>query len=168
MVNYPVSFNDADGIQEPEGDSRCKDETDSEDEGDFAFSINEDGDKSYQHEHCPPKRRVKTTHEVVNFSAYEVAQAFSHFSYVFSWEKRLICDIQGVHDAQTNQMRISDPAVHYYNRRKEYRKGVHGRADLGYTGIRRFFLTHECSELCKLVIHGLRTTSCLDRSEKEK
>jgi hypothetical protein len=118
------------------------------------LSIHDDGAK------CSPGM-AKTLQ--VCFSAYTVAQAFSHFTYVIiSWEKRWICDIQGVDDAQTNRMLISDPAVHYYNRRKEYRKSVDERADLGYTGISRFFLTHECSELCKLVIHGLRTTSCND------
>lgn len=167
MVSDPASFDDADGVVESQEDSRSKKESDSEDEGDFAFSM-DDGDNRSHHENCRPKKRAKTGHHLVHFSAYEVAQAFSHFSYVMSWEKRLICDIQGVHDAQTNRMLISDPAVHYYNRKKEYRKGVHGRADLGYTGIRRFFLTHECSELCNLVIHGLRPVSCMDRSEKKK
>ena len=97
--------------------------------------------------------------EKAQFNALEVAQAFSHFrvSYVASGEKRLICDLQGVHDPTINTLQISDPVVHYYNRRKEHRKCVHGRTDLGYRGIQTFFKHHECSELCKLVTTGFRT-----------
>jgi len=104
----------------------------------------------------------------ITFSAYEVAQAFSHFSYAISGRKRLICDIQGVHDKQANLMKISDPVVHYYNRRKEHRRCVHGHTDLGLEGMQKFFSTHECSELCKLVVHGLRTPSSVDRYRKKR
>jgi Alpha-kinase family len=160
----PPSIDDVNGTTEIEGESCSIKESDSEDEGEYSFSIDENGEKS-SIESLRPTTRTNTR---VRFSAYEVANAFSHFSYVVSWEKRLICDIQGVYDAPTNCMLISDPAVHYYNRKKEYRKNVHGRADLGYRGIKRFVLTHECSELCKLVIHGLRPVRCVGRSEKKR
>jgi len=104
----------------------------------------------------------------ITFSPFEVAQAFSHFSYVVSGKKRLVCDIQGVYDKRANLMRISDPVVHYYNRRKEHRRCVHGRTDLGWEGIDKFFSTHECSELCKLVVLGLRTPRSVDRYRKKR
>lgn len=97
-----------------------------------------------------------TPSQVLRFTPDDVAQAFSHFSYIATGRKRLICDIQGVFDEDSNRLMISDPAIHYFNPRKEDRRQVHGRSDLGLRGVQRFFQSHQCSKLCSLVTFGLK------------
>ena len=92
------------------------------------------------------------------FSASEVAQAFSHFSHAASGRKRLICDLQGVFDESTNMLKFSDPVIHYFNSRRQDRRRVHGRTDLGRKGMAMFLETHKdcCGHLCRLVNGGFR------------
>ena len=94
----------------------------------------------------------------LTFSPSEVAQAFSHFSYRATGRKRLICDIQGVYDEDTNVLKLSDPVIHYYNQRNEERKGVHGSTDRGRKGRDLFFATHKpyCGKLCFLANLGFK------------
>jgi hypothetical protein len=97
-------------------------------------------------------------HDALVFTPHEVAQAFSHFSYWATGRKRLVCDLQGVYDDAMNELRLSDPVIHYYNPNKRERSHVHGRTDKGHKGMRMFFDTHKdyCGTLCKLVLRGLR------------
>ena len=90
------------------------------------------------------------------FTAADIAQAFSHFSYWATGRKRLICDIQGVFCEETNNLRLSDPVIHYYNHLKENKKMVHGRTDRGRKGFAMFWATHKCNELCHLVTNGFK------------
>ena len=95
------------------------------------------------------------------FSAFDVAQAFSHFSYLATGRKRLICDLQGVFDEGKNLLFLSDPVIHYDNRGKSYRDPwIAGRSDRGRKGMALFFKTHKChcSELCRLVTSGFKRT----------
>jgi hypothetical protein len=69
-----------------------------------------------------------------SFSPSEVAQAFSHFSYWATGRKRLICDLQGEYDKDANVLKLSDPVIHYFDHRREHRRHVHGRTDLGRRG----------------------------------
>ena len=95
------------------------------------------------------------------FTLAQVAQAFSHFSYLHSDHKRLVCDLQGVYDEKKNILPFSDPVIHYYNPLRTDRRGVHGRTDRGRDGIKDFFATHSCKEqghLCQLVTCGFRST----------
>jgi len=93
----------------------------------------------------------------IQFTAFEVAQAFSHFTFVTTGRKRLVCDLQGVFDEEANVLRFSDPVIHYSNPRSG-RRGVHGLTDRGEKGIRIFFDTHykHCGHLCKLMMRGFR------------
>lgn len=102
--------------------------------------------------------RSAPTIQPVLFTSSEVAQAFSHFTYISSGTKRLICDLQGVFDASTNTLKFSDPVIHYFNSRRQHRRGVHGRTDRGRKGMAMFFATHKncCGHLCKLVTGGFR------------
>ena len=97
----------------------------------------------------------------VTFTPTQVAQAFSHFSYLHSDRKRLVCDLQGVYDAGTNRLQFSDPVIHYYNPQRTERRCVHGRTDRGREGIQDFLSTHSCQEqgnnLCQMVTRGFRT-----------
>ncbi len=86
----------------------------------------------------------------------EVAQAFSHFSYIFSGQKMLICDLQGVYNTNKRVFNFTDPVIHYHDAKKESKrnKGVYGRTDMGQKGIQNFFRTHECNCLCDLITKG--------------
>ena len=88
----------------------------------------------------------------VCFTPSEVAQAFSHYTYLATGKKRLVCDLQGVYDETENVLRFSDPVIHY-TRSKTGRRSVHGRTDKGEKGIGMFFATHKehCGYLCRLV-----------------
>jgi Alpha-kinase family len=102
------------------------------------------------------------------FPPGEVAQAFSHFSYWYSSQKRLVCDLQGVYDTTSNMLLLSDPVIHYYipfalGRRKKSR--VHGQTDRGRKGIEDFLQTHKdiCGPLCKFLQKGSKDFSiCYD------
>lgn len=96
----------------------------------------------------------------VLFTPAQVAQAFSHFSYIQSDRKRLVCDLQGVYDEGENLIQFSDPVIHYYNPRRINRRCVHGRTDRGRNGIVDFLATHCCADqdhLCQLLTRGLRS-----------
>ena len=93
----------------------------------------------------------------VVFTPFEVAQAFSHFSYIASRKKRLVCDLQGVYDEANNVLLLSDPVIHYYNPSAySCRKNVHGRTDHGKEGIYKFFDSHfdHCGPLCRIANRG--------------
>jgi hypothetical protein len=87
------------------------------------------------------------------FTPFEVTQAFSHYTYIASRMKRLVCDLQGVYDETSNELKLSDPVIHYYNPNRSDRHLVHGKTDRGRKGMGMFFETHKdhCGRLCKLV-----------------
>ena len=94
----------------------------------------------------------------ITFTPFEVAQAFSHFSYYATGRKRLICDLQGVYDEKKNILNFTDPVIHYYNDHKLNKRCVHGRTDKGKKGIAMFHATHKdyCNKLCYLVNNGFK------------
>ena len=92
----------------------------------------------------------------IDFDAFQVAQAFSHFSYWATGRKRLICDLQGVFDDARNLLCLSDPVIHYDYQHNGHKRMLHGRTDRGRKGISLFFETHECSNLCYLVTNGFK------------
>ena len=81
----------------------------------------------------------------------EIPQAFSHFTYVHTHCKMLVCDLQGVLDKNTQPFRfqLTDPVIHYSSLKG--RTSVHGRTDHGAQGIKMFFDTHRCWTLCRLL-----------------
>ncbi|CAN0552922.1 unnamed protein product, partial [Ectocarpus sp. 12 AP-2014] len=82
-------------------------------------------------------------------------QAFSHFSYRKSRRKMLVCDLQGVqststiHEDRAGVFELTDPVIHY--RSTSGRRQVYGRTDLGKRGMRKFFGTHQCNDVCRLL-----------------
>ena len=72
---------------------------------------------------------------------YDVTQAFSHYTWVKSGKRMVVCDIQGVHT--DSGFRLTDPAIHHLDIRRKY-----AGTNLGKKGIRRFFKTHKCNEIC--------------------
>ena len=67
------------------------------------------------------------------------AQAFSHFTWEFSKATLLVCDIQGVGNFFT------DPQIHSHDS-ESFSMG-----NLGQAGIDKFFRSHRCNTICKLV-----------------
>ena len=53
---------------------------------------------------------------------HEIIQAFSHFTYVFTRRKMLVCDLQGVLDVSCSPpcFELTDPVIHYTSRSGEF------------------------------------------------
>jgi hypothetical protein len=77
----------------------------------------------------------------------EVAQAFSHFSYVASGRKLMLCDLQGA-TCGRNLIQFTDPVIHSQEGNK------YGKTDRGAKGIEDFLHSHQCSILCQFVTTG--------------
>ena len=78
-----------------------------------------------------------------NTAHTDMLQAFSHFTYVRSGKTLLVCDLQGVQESY--RVLLTDPAIHSRNTPGS----CYGSMDRGYDGIRMFFKTHVCSEVCR-------------------
>jgi hypothetical protein len=70
-------------------------------------------------------------------------QAFTHFTYLFTDRKVMVCDLQGVFntDMVPPTFELSDPAIHYSSKRG--RDMVYGLTDKGRKGVQLFFNTHK-------------------------
>ena len=131
--------------------------------GGLGLGVLEEGDEEEDSESDDNQDLPVEGAKPIVFSPFEVAQAFSHFSYWATGKKRLICDIQGVYDEEKNMLRLmlrlSDPVIHYQNYRREHKRMVHGKTDRGTKGFAMFFETHECSKLCHLVTGGFKNAN---------
>ena len=94
---------------------------------------------------------------IIRVTPGEVAQAFSHFSYVFTNKTRLVCDLQGIYDEGLSLFKLTDPVIHYHNCFKEHNTKIYGRSDMGRRGIKAFLNSHKCNNLCRLVLQGYST-----------
>jgi DNA gyrase inhibitor GyrI len=65
--------------------------------------------------------------------------AFSHFTHHISGGKYIVVDVQGVNDKYT------DPQMHSFDG-----KGF-GKGNCGQEGVAKFFATHKCNVLCKML-----------------
>ena len=74
----------------------------------------------------------------------DVPQCFSHFTWSVTDGDLLVCDLQGVWNADDGYL-LTDPAMH---RRPGAGRRARGGTDKGKEGIDNFFKTHRCSELC--------------------
>ncbi|KAL3942710.1 MAG: hypothetical protein SGBAC_003155 [Bacillariaceae sp.] len=81
----------------------------------------------------------------------DYVQAFTHFTYLFTARQVMVCDLQGVynHDLVPPTFELTDPAIHYRSNRG--RRHVFGRTDDGEAGMDKFFDTHKCSQVCKMM-----------------
>ena len=72
-----------------------------------------------------------------SFAIDDIPQAFSHFTYIFSKRKYLVCDLQGVLSEDSNEpvFELTDPVIHYseMTNRLDF-----GRTDRGQDGIDDF------------------------------
>jgi hypothetical protein len=90
----------------------------------------EKGNEEEKEDSTDQDERTAFRYPPILFTASQVAQAFSHFTYWASGRKRLVCDLQGVFDAQANLLKFSDPVIQYHDP-SDHRRGVHGSADRG-------------------------------------
>lgn len=74
------------------------------------------------------------------YDEYDTCQAFSHFTWVNSKGRQLVCDVQGVQCG--NKVILSDLAIHDKN------VLLYGTTNLGVKGIKKFFTTHKCNNIC--------------------
>lgn len=94
----------------------------------------------------------------------EVAQAFSHFTYVHSAKKLLICDLQGVYDSQNKLFRFTDPVIHYHDVKKQKVRGHYGRTDVSaFKNIWHTVPWHECCPTSYFIILFCSLSSLSDQ-----
>jgi len=104
----------------------------------------------------------------VSFRHDEVAQAFSHFSYIHGGRKTLICDLQGAFNRVGKVLVLTDPVIHFFDPSKDHKRGVYGRTDRGEKGIADFLRNHECNGLCDLMCKGFFTATKLPPAKRQK
>jgi hypothetical protein len=73
----------------------------------------------------------------------QVPQCFSHFTYIHSDRKKLVCDLQGVWN-KFDGFTLTDPVFHSVHHSKK-----NGQTDKGIGGMQKFFETHKCGSLCR-------------------
>ena len=136
------------------------------------LDIIEEGSEEEDYDELEEKRHDRYISQksdpTILFTASQVAQAFSHFSYHQSDCKRLVCDLQGVYDTTKHVLFLSDPVIHYHNKTRTDRKCIHGRTDRGWDGIQDFFQSHCCTDqggLCQLITHGFKSVSTTKKSQ---
>ena len=141
-----------------------EDETETEDE---------DDDEAPEPDKLPQQQAAATAD--FTFEPGDIPQAFSHFSYLHSGRKQLVCDLQGVLSlgghASPPLFELTDPVIHYTS--TSGRKNVYGRTDRGGLGRQQFFATHKCNAVCKALdlsakIQALRKKDEKERKEKKK
>lgn len=82
----------------------------------------------------------------VNFENYStILQAFSHWTYDQTGGRMMVVDLQGVKASDDNKYLLTDPAIHFDDL-KRFRES---RTNLGVKGMKKFFDTHICSEVCE-------------------
>ena len=83
-------------------------------------------------------------------------QAFSHYTYEKSKKHFMVVDLQGVFTTNldgTKCFELTDPVIHKHRKKNRdlYKSWTFGRTDRGETGMKAFFKTHKCSDVCRLL-----------------
>eukprot|EP01135_Chromosphaera_perkinsii_P001170 Nk52_evm9s160 gene=Nk52_evmTU9s160 len=94
------------------------------------------------------------TIELRDIKEEDFPQAFSHYSHICTSRQLLICDLQGELTKSRDGgavFRLTDPAIHVADRDSYKTYRPYGLTDKGRQGIRRFYQTHECTSVCKLL-----------------
>jgi len=74
-------------------------------------------------------------------------QTFSHFTYIHSGGRLVICDLQGSYSPARREFILTDPACHKLASRGEARE--FGDSNLGEKGLSQFFISHQCNQFCR-------------------
>ncbi|CAM9618784.1 unnamed protein product [Ectocarpus fasciculatus] len=105
------------------------------------------------HDHAPAHHGLASRSFAPKAECYP--QAFSHFSFWQTRRTMLVCDLQGVLSSsgagedRAGVFEFTDPVIHY--RSKSGRTQVYGKTDLGRSGMNKFFETHRCNDVCRLL-----------------
>ncbi|KAL7563138.1 hypothetical protein ACA910_012319 [Epithemia clementina (nom. ined.)] len=120
-------------------------------EGDSDDEEDEDSDGTDIEDDIWPSQVPIDTDSSSQEEPSEYLQAFTHFTYLYTSKKVMVCDLQGVYntDMLPPTFELSDPAIHYSSQKG--REMVFGRTDKGKEGMQRFFNTHKCSSVCKFL-----------------
>ena len=89
----------------------------------------------------------------------ETAQAFSHYTYMYTRRELLVVDLQGkvIANGKRQVLRLTDPAIHSWSGFR--RNARYGQTDKGEDGMRKFFKYHQCNVLCDSLGIGMHDTS---------
>merc|ERR1712002_927824 len=85
----------------------------------------------------------------------QLVQAFSHWTYDATDGFLVVCDLQGVE--RKDEFVFTDPCINC----KEPR---FGSTNMGEVGIKEFFRTHTCNNICQEM--GLREKSTFQKAKK--
>ena len=114
-------------------------------EGSEEEEDDDDDDDDHHHHITRQRTRLDTPEHLAH-----VPQCFSHFSYCYSKGKHLICDLQGIWNRQDG-FNLTDPALHSNSNIWMDKKHKYSATDHNFNGIQKFFKTHKCNKLCKLL-----------------
>jgi len=80
----------------------------------------------------------------------EIAQTFSHYSFMYTKRKHLVVDLQGkvLQDGTKQVIKLTDPAIHTFDEGWRRRRPF-GLTDKGQKGMREFLRRHQCNALCQ-------------------
>lgn len=67
--------------------------------------------------------------------------AFCHWTWEYSSNNHMVCDLQGVYYTAGQKYILTDPAIHSQN-------GEFGMTDLGQVGMYRVMNNHQCNAIC--------------------
>lgn len=76
----------------------------------------------------------------------KIIQALSHFSYEWSKEKFVLCDLQGGVNEEKKTIVLSDPCI------VSVEGGRYGCTDIGKDGLSNFFRYHRCTSYCRHMV----------------
>jgi hypothetical protein len=74
-----------------------------------------------------------------------ILQAFSHWTHHQTAGRMMVVDLQGVKSSEDNKYLLTDPAIHF----DDIQRCREARTNFGVKGMREFFRTHVCSEVCQ-------------------
>ncbi|CAG9460203.1 unnamed protein product [Pedinophyceae sp. YPF-701] len=75
-----------------------------------------------------------------------IAHAFTHWTYHYTDHELMVTDIQGVRIGKGKALVLTDPAIHCKSHPDLYSADA---AQFGLAGMKAFFQSHTCNELCK-------------------
>eukprot|EP00049_Salpingoeca_infusionum_P010950 m.189010 g.189010 ORF g.189010 m.189010 type:complete len:444 (-) comp14791_c0_seq2:3545-4876(-) len=76
-----------------------------------------------------------------------LAQAFSHWSYIYTGKKKMVLDVQGMYTVEGDQVKLAltDPAI------ANKVPNAQDQADFGPVAFEKFLADHQCNSICKIL-----------------
>ena len=115
----------------------------------------EDGKDEIERAKAEKKLEMEKEQQANMQKEIDVAQAFTHFTHVFSNDVTMVCDIQGVRERDkdgSNWLTLTDPAIHTA-------EDTESRTNKKDSGFEAFYVSHVCNAVCRLL--GLESSLSL-------